>query len=91
MAASRILVGHDGSPHAKDALALGRLLSELTGAELVLARVVPWEPLALQAVPVPELRNRHEEQERNALAELRQTADRAPDDRSVTTEDGARA
>ena len=56
MTASRILVGHDASPHADDALALGRLLSELTGAELVLARVVPWEPLPLQAVPIPELK-----------------------------------
>jgi hypothetical protein len=63
MPASRILVGHDGSPHAEDALAPGRLLSELTGAELVLARIVPWEPLSLQAMPIPELRNRYEEQE----------------------------
>jgi nucleotide-binding universal stress UspA family protein len=74
MAASRIVVGHDGSPHADDALALGRLLSELTGAVLALARVVPWEPLPLQAMPVPELNNRYEEQERDALAELRRTA-----------------
>jgi nucleotide-binding universal stress UspA family protein len=77
MAASRILVGHDGSPHAEDALALGRLLSELTGAVVVLARVVPWEPLPLQAVPVPELKNRYEEEERNAVAELQRAADRA--------------
>ena len=77
MAASRILVGHDGSPHADDALALGRMLSSLTGAELVLARIVPWEPLPLQAVPVPELKNRYEEQERDALAELQRIADRA--------------
>jgi nucleotide-binding universal stress UspA family protein len=76
MAASRILVGHDGSPHAQDALALGRSLAELTGAELVLARVVPWEPLPLQAIPVPELRSRYEEQDRTALAELQRAADR---------------
>jgi nucleotide-binding universal stress UspA family protein len=75
MAASRILVGHDGSPHAKDALALGRVLSELTGAELMLARVVHWDPLALQAVPLPELPNRYQEQERNALAELQRIAE----------------
>jgi nucleotide-binding universal stress UspA family protein len=74
MAASRILVGHDGSPHAEDALALGRLLAGLTGADLVLARVVPWEPLPLQAVPIPELKNRYEEQERHALAELQRSA-----------------
>jgi len=76
MAASRILVGHDGSPHAQDALALGRLLSTYTGAELVLARVVPWEPLPLQAMPIPELKNRYEEEERAALAQLREAADR---------------
>jgi nucleotide-binding universal stress UspA family protein len=77
MPASRILVGHDGSPHAEDALALGRQLSELMGAELLLARVVPWEPLPLQAVPVPELRNRYEKEEQAALADLKRTADRA--------------
>jgi nucleotide-binding universal stress UspA family protein len=76
MSASRILIGHDGSPHADDALALGRVLSELTGAELILARVVPWEPLTLQAVPVPELKRRYEEEERNALSQLQEAADR---------------
>jgi nucleotide-binding universal stress UspA family protein len=77
MAASRILIGHDGSPHADDALALGRVLAELTGAELVLARVVPWEPLALQAVPMPERKRRYEEEERLALADLQRAADQA--------------
>jgi nucleotide-binding universal stress UspA family protein len=76
MAPTCILVGHDGSSHARDALALGRLLCELTDAELVLARVVPWEPLPLQAVPIPELKNRYEAQERDALAELRWAAER---------------
>ena len=61
MAASRILIGYDGSPHAEDALALGRVMSAATGAELVLARVVPLDPLALTAVPMPELRARYEE------------------------------
>jgi nucleotide-binding universal stress UspA family protein len=77
MSASRILIGHDGSPHADDALALGRVLSELTGAELILARVVPWEPLALRAVPVPEMKQRYEEEERAALAQLQRVADEA--------------
>lgn len=77
MSASRILIGHDGSPHADDALAFGRVLSRLTGAELILARVVPWEPLALQAVPVPEVKRRYEEEERAALAELQRVADDA--------------
>ena len=74
MAASRILVGHDGGPHARDALALGRLLASVTGADLVVARVVPWEPLPLQAVPLPELRNRYAEEERAARTELRRAA-----------------
>jgi nucleotide-binding universal stress UspA family protein len=77
MSASRILIGHDGSPHADDALALGRVLSRLTGAELILARVVDWEPLTLQAVPVQELKKRYEEEERAALDELKRAADEA--------------
>lgn len=74
MAASRILVGHDGSPQGHDALALGRLLARVTGAHLVAARVVPWEPLPLQAVPLPELRNRYEQEQRVALEELGRVA-----------------
>jgi nucleotide-binding universal stress UspA family protein len=76
MAASRILVGHDGREHARDALALGRLLAGLTGAELVIARVVPWEPLPLPAGPLPELRNRYAKEERVAREELERAADR---------------
>jgi hypothetical protein len=54
MAASRILVDHDRSPHARYTHALGQLLARVTGAELLLARVVRWEPLSpLQAVPLP--------------------------------------
>jgi nucleotide-binding universal stress UspA family protein len=77
MAASRILVGHDGSPRAGDALALGRLLAQVMGADLLLARVVPWEPLPLQALPFPGLKNRYEHEERAALKELQEVADRA--------------
>jgi nucleotide-binding universal stress UspA family protein len=77
MAASRILVGHDGSPRARDALALGQLLAQVTGADLLLARVVPWEPLPLHALPIPELKNRYEDEERAALKELQAVADRA--------------
>jgi nucleotide-binding universal stress UspA family protein len=77
MAASRILVGYDGSRNAEDAFALGRTLSAATGAKLVLARIVPWEPLPLSAVPVPELKNRYEEQEQAMLKELQRVADRA--------------
>ena len=56
-------------------MALARILAEPLGARLVLARVVPWEPLTLQAVPVPELRKRYEDQERAALDELQRAAD----------------
>jgi nucleotide-binding universal stress UspA family protein len=44
MPASLILVGHDGSPHADDALALARVFAAARAAEIVLARVVPREP-----------------------------------------------
>ena len=84
MAASRILVGYDGSPHAEDALALGRVLSAATGAEIVLARIVPLDPLVLTAVPLPELRARYEDQERHVLEELQRVADR----HGVTAEAG---
>ena len=76
MAASRILVGYDGSPHAEDALALARVIAAATGAEIVLARIVPWDPLFVSAVPRSELRAHYEERERAVLAELQQVADR---------------
>jgi nucleotide-binding universal stress UspA family protein len=41
----KILVGYDDSDHAKDALALGRQLSESTGAELVAAGVFQFDPI----------------------------------------------
>lgn len=37
----RVLAGHDGGEHADDALALARLIADRSGAELVLASVVP--------------------------------------------------
>jgi nucleotide-binding universal stress UspA family protein len=37
--ANKIIVAYDGTLHAKDALALGRSLSELTGASLAVAHV----------------------------------------------------
>jgi nucleotide-binding universal stress UspA family protein len=76
MSASRILVGYDGSPHADDALALARVLAAAGGQEIVLAQVVPWEPLVLGAVPVDELRQHFEERERAAMEELQRVADR---------------
>ena len=76
MAASRILVGFDESPHAYDALALARTLATATGAEIVLGRVVPWEPLALSVTPIPQVRAHFEEQERLMAEELQRVAER---------------
>lgn len=47
---ARVLVGHDGGPHADDALALGRLIAERSQAELVLVSVVP-NPVGGSFVP----------------------------------------
>lgn len=47
---TRVLVGHDGGGHADDALALGRLIAERSGAELVLVSVVP-NPVGGSFVP----------------------------------------
>lgn len=38
---TRVLAGHDGGEHAEDALSLAKLIADRTGAELVLASVVP--------------------------------------------------
>ena len=38
---TRVLVGHDCGEHAEDALSLAKLIAERTGAELVLASVIP--------------------------------------------------
>lgn len=46
----RVLVGHDGGEHADDALALARLIAERSGAEIVLASVVP-NPIGGSLVP----------------------------------------
>lgn len=43
----RIVIGYDGSAEAQDALALGRSLGELAGAELVLAAVLPVKEEAI--------------------------------------------
>jgi len=42
---SKIIVGYDGSDQAKDALALGTLLAEIAGAELVVAGVFQFAPM----------------------------------------------
>jgi nucleotide-binding universal stress UspA family protein len=72
MRISRILVGHDDSSRAEDAVALARLLSDATGAELVLARVTPRPPLVTSAVTVPEAEGEYLEGQAEQL--LRQAA-----------------
>lgn len=47
-----IVVGYDGSDHGDDALALGRLLSGILGAELVVACAYPDDPLGESAAAV---------------------------------------
>ncbi|MCB0870034.1 MAG: universal stress protein [Solirubrobacterales bacterium] len=47
---TRVLVGHDGGEHADDALALGKLIADRSGAELVLASVIP-NPIGGSFVP----------------------------------------
>ena len=42
---SKIIVGHDATPQADDALALGKLLAEATGASLTAVGVIPSDPV----------------------------------------------
>jgi nucleotide-binding universal stress UspA family protein len=44
-----IVVGYDGTDHGDDALALGRLLAGIAGAELVVACAYPGDPLGESA------------------------------------------
>ena len=44
-----IVVGYDGTDHGDDALALGRLLAGIAGAELVVACAYPDDPLGESA------------------------------------------
>ena len=46
---STIVVGYDGTDHGDDALALGRLLAGIAGAELVVACAYPDDPLGESA------------------------------------------
>jgi nucleotide-binding universal stress UspA family protein len=76
MSASLILVGHDGSPHADDALALARLLAATWDADIVLGRVFPWEPLSAGLVSTPQLRADHDAQVQQNADLLQELADR---------------
>lgn len=58
-----IVVGFDGSDHATDALALGRLLARMAGAELVVACAYPDDPLGESAAAVEVARGMREDAE----------------------------
>src|SRR6185436_16264493 len=58
-----ILVGYDGTDHGDDALALGRLLAGLAGAQLVVACAYPEDPLGESAAALEVARELREEAE----------------------------
>ncbi len=59
-----IVVGYDGTDHGDDALALGRLLAGMTGAELVVACAYPGDPLGESAAAHEAARELREDAER---------------------------
>ena len=42
----KIIVGYDGRPVSEDALAFGKLIANATGAHLMVATVVPFDPIS---------------------------------------------
>jgi len=72
----KILVGYDGSDHAKDALTLGRELSDATGAELCLGGVLLFAvPMHPTAAPIdPDARQAFAESLTNAARAVGATA-----------------
>ena len=67
----RLIAGYDGSDHAADGLALAELLCEVTGAELLVAAVVPREFPYVPGTPEreQELRSRARDMLVEAVAE----------------------
>jgi nucleotide-binding universal stress UspA family protein len=59
-----IVVGYDGTDHGDDALALGRLLAGLAGAELLVACAYPDDPLGESAAAVEVARGLRADAER---------------------------
>jgi nucleotide-binding universal stress UspA family protein len=58
-----IVVGHDGTDHGDDALALGRLLAGIAGAELVVACAYPDDPLGESAAALEVAQGMREDAE----------------------------
>src|SRR5437868_13370788 len=59
-----IVVGYDGTDHGDDALALGRLLAGIAGAELVVACAYPDDPLGESAAALEVAQGMREDAER---------------------------
>jgi nucleotide-binding universal stress UspA family protein len=58
-----IVVGYDGSDHGDDALALGRLLAGIAGAELVVVSAYPDDPLGESAAALEVAQGMREDAE----------------------------
>lgn len=58
-----IVVGYDGTDHGDDALALGRLLARIAGAELVVACAYPDDPLGESAAALEVAQGMREDAE----------------------------
>jgi nucleotide-binding universal stress UspA family protein len=58
-----IVVGYDGTDHGDDALALGRLLAGIAGAELVIACAYPDDPLGESAAALEVARGMRDDAE----------------------------
>ncbi len=65
----KIIVGHDLHDGGRDALALGRLISEATGAELIVAGIFPVAAQPFESPP------EWHEAERRMTSEIKQVAD----------------
>jgi nucleotide-binding universal stress UspA family protein len=64
-----VLVGVDGSDSARRAVAFARDRAQLTGAELVLAHVIPWSPYSFTTPEENEVRHIRREAELAAARE----------------------
>jgi nucleotide-binding universal stress UspA family protein len=79
-----IVVGYDGSDHAADALELGRVLADLSGADVVVACAYPEDPLAESATGGETSRElREDAEQRLARARERVGVNRRVDFRAL--------
>jgi nucleotide-binding universal stress UspA family protein len=76
MTGEKVIVGYDGSPRSKDALALGRRLADVLGARLVLADVYPLLPIGGDAAAVYEYIVRQDAEEVLRRAEASDAVER---------------